>query len=265
MTATLQAMTNVRHEAETMLKQHVADNPSADSETLCDLLTPDQRHLLTMAGFTTDPQIGMEVARARQVASLKEQAGTSKQRKAAEKAATEAKKMLNAESAAIKSAIAELQDKLTVLEREARDTAGKRDAMNAAVDHLRSDKFLPKHVAEQAAYARRRVKASGDAEKLRELEGELQSLTVAIAVDNEGGDGSRLDFAKLHAPEAVDKTVDRDRTSYALNVEGWSRYIDRCKAELSKLTPQAAKLREKVEGELLLCEGHRDHYVAELG
>lgn len=208
MTTTLQSLTNIRAEAETMLTQHVANNPDTDAETVCDLLEPDQRHLLSMAGFTTPPQVAMEVGRARAVAELKAQAGTSKSRKAAEKAATEAAKMLNNEAAAIKSAIAEAEAKLTLLEREARDTTAKRDRMTAAVDHLRSDNFLPAHITEQAAYARRRVNASGDAETLRKLEAELQTLNTTLAVDSEGVDGARLDFAKLHVPAAVDRKVE---------------------------------------------------------
>jgi acyl transferase domain-containing protein len=265
MTATLQTLSNVRAEAETMLTIHVANHPGVDAETLCDLLSPDQRFLLNQAGFASPAQVAMEVGRARAVAELKARAGTSKARKQAEKEAAAAAKMLSNESAPLKSAIAEMETKLTLLEREARDTAAKRDAMQAAVAHLRSDRFLPKHISEQANYAKRRVKASGDAETLRELEGELQSLKVAIEVDNDGGDVSRLDFAKLHVPGAVDKSVDDNRISYSLNVEGWSQHIDRCKSEAAKLEPVVEPLRSKVDSELSLCEGCRDLYVAELG
>jgi hypothetical protein len=280
MTTTLQAITNVRHEAEAMLKQHVADNPTADAVLLDDLLTPDQRHLLTMAGFTTTPQVQMEVGRARVVADLKAKAGTCKQRKAAEKAAADAAKMLRTESAEIKRAIADAQAKLTVLDREARDTAAKRDDMLMAVDHLRSDRFLPKHVVEQAAYARRRVKATGDAETLRELDSKLSTLKApgeindAIQAAREKDDKgyavgqaceTRIRFAQMHAPDTLIKRVTGNMTEYSLNDQAWAEYVATCNREFGKLKPQAEKLREKVDAELHLCEGCRDLYVAEIG
>jgi hypothetical protein len=268
MSTTLEAITNMRAEADEMLKQHVADNPDADAELLTDLLTPTQRHLLNMAGFNSPFEVQMEVGRVRVVADLKAQAGTVKARKAAEKAANDAAKMLNTESAAIKSAIAEAQAKLTLLEREARDAAAKRDAMLTAVDHLRSDRFLPKHVVETAAFARRRVKASGDAETLRELDSRIGTLTAVAATDQTHE--QMISHCKSHGIDALDIEThplpngSQQRTC-KLNAAKWSAYADACKAELAKLKPQAEKLRAKVDEELSLCEGCRSHYVDQLG
>jgi hypothetical protein len=266
MTATLSSLNNVRQECEAMLTQLVADNPGVDGMTLVDLLDPDQRHLMSMAGFTSPAQVGMEVGRVHTVASLKAQAGSSKQRKAAEKRVKDAAAALATESVALKSAIEEAQAKLAKLDRESRDAVGALDRMNAAVEHLKADPFLPSHVVEQAAYARRRAKASGDAEQLRALEARISELTAAISVDTDGGEVSRLDYAKHHVTDAAVKTVDKDnRISYSLDVAAWSQHIDACRVELAKIEPQAMKLRAKVTEELHRCEGCRCFYLEQLG
>ena len=210
-------------------------------------VSEDEKNYLRFAGYS-EPDIRRELGRMGRALNQLGIAGTAEDRRIA----AERLGMLEDETAGTIGAMKAERDRLDAeiasAEKRLTEARSEVDRRQSAVEQLRSEQLLPKHIANSLAAVRKRKNDSAPAKVAREAETRLQNIQAILKLSDR--DGILRHCEALIMSNGPNLLVTKNENSViSKNVDGakWSQYFADLREEIPQREAELAAAAEELK------------------
>lgn len=210
-------------------------------------VSEDEKNYLRFAGYS-DPDVRRELGRMSRALKQLEIAGTAEDRRIASERLAMLEDEITGTIGGMKAERDRLEAEIANAEKRLNEARSDVQRRQAAVDQLRSENLLPKHVANQLAEVRKRKSESAPAKAKREAETRLRNIEAVLALSDRDGILRHCESLILsNGPNLLVTKNENSVISKTVDGAKWSQYFADLREEIPQREAELSAAAEELK------------------